>query len=47
MRTTPIACGDRFALRQADTPAFPTEVEWLAGAVEHHRGDPAVTQQRA
>src|SRR5882757_2569871 len=45
MRATPVPRGHRPALRQADTPAFPTHIQWLARPVEHHRGDPAVTQQ--
>ena len=47
MRTTPVPGGDRFTLGQAHTSTLPAQVEGLAGAVEHHRGDPAVTQQGA
>jgi hypothetical protein len=47
VRATPIPGGDGFALGQADAAAFPAEVEGLAGAVEDHWGDSAVTQQGA
>src|SRR5882757_340973 len=45
MRAASVAGGDGFALGEADAAAFPTEVEWLARAVEDHRGNSAVTQQ--